>query len=456
MLGEVDIFISANESLVFTFVVSGEDIVELKVERRGRRSQTGSIFKGIVKNVCNSLDGYFVDIGTEKEAFLQDRKHCEGLKVGDKVIVQLRREDTPLKGAKLTCKVALPGKYIIYFPTLKKLKASGKIKNIPFTERLKEVLRASLNSSEGVIIRASAVRVSEREVLEELEKLRKLWEGIKEKAKRVQKGLLYEDLPAFARVIRDYWSFIREICVDNAEIWKELINIFGDTIKTKLRYTQNLDKLGKLSVYQLISRLFMKHVWLQGGGFIVIEPTEAMVVIDVNTGEGCGHSLEDSALRTNIKALKVIAKQIKLRNLSGIIVIDLVDLKREEDKRRVLEEAKRIFEKENLRAKVYDITRLGLMEITRKRDSESVYEVLGESCPACNGTGIVRSKDYVLYLIEKELEQNKWKRAEIRVHPRLAEDVRRLIRKKKLQDWITIKEVWTEKPDFFTILFTDY
>ena len=457
MFSEVEIFISASENLVFTAVVSNNKVIDLKAERRNERKLIGSIFKGIVKKVCKSLDGYFIDIGLDKEAFLQEKDVCRKLKVGDTVIVQLKRKDTELKGAKATCKISIPGKYLVYFPETGKLKISGRLKNFPYADELKKLIGKELKEREGVIIRASAIRAKEGEILGELNSLRNVWRSILEREKKTCKGILYEEIPTYARVIRDYWSFIKEICVDNADIWKEIHDLFGKDIRDKLRFSRDLDKLTKkFSIYQLLSKLLSKYVWLKGGGFIVIEQTEAMVVIDVNSGEGCGESLEENAFKTNIEALEEIARQIKLRNLAGMIVIDLIDLKREENRKNLLKEAERIFKNENLKVKIYGITKLGLLELTRKKDSESLYEVLGESCPSCNGKGFVKSREFILYLIEKEIERNIGKKVELRVHPRLFKDVEEFVNRKNLNEWVTIKEVWDEKVDYYQLLFLEY
>ena len=457
MFSEVEIFISASENLVFTTVVSNNKVIDLKAERRNERKLIGSIFKGVVKKVCKSLDGYFIDIGLDKEAFIQEKDVRKKLKVGDTVIVQLRRKDTQLKGSKATCKISIPGKYLVYFPEIRKLKISGRLKNFPYADELKKLIEKELKEREGVIIRASAIRAKEGEILDELNSLRNVWRYILEQERKLSKGILYEEFPTYARVIRDYWSFIKEICVDNADIWKEIHDLFGKDIRDKLRFSRNLDKLTKnFSIYQLLSKLLSKYVWLKGGGFIVIEQTEAMVVIDVNSGEGCGESLEENALKTNIEALEEIAHQIKLRNLAGMIVIDLIDLKREENRKKLLKEAEKIFRKENLNVKIYGITKLGLLELTRKKDSESLYEVLGESCPSCNGKGFVKSKEFILYLIEKEIEKNIGKRLELRVHPRVFNDVKEFVKRKNLKEWITIKEVWNENVDYYQLLFSEY
>ncbi len=458
MFSEVEIFISGSEHLVFTFVLSEDGIVDFLAEKKNSRRLIGSVFKGIVKRECKSLEGYFVDIGLQREAFLQERNACgKKLRVGDSVLVQLKREETELKGAKVSCKINLPGKYIVYFPSVRKVKISSKIKGYPYSKELANFVKNNLKDNEGVIIRASALKASKDDILKELQELRSLWNEILKKSKNVSKGLLYEEVPGFAKVIRDYWGYIKEICVDNADIWKDISGIFGEEIREKLRFSKDFEKLLKnFSPYQLISKLFSKQVWLKNGGFIVIEETEAMVVIDVNSGEGCGDSFEENALRTNLEAVEEIARQIKLRNLAGIIVVDLIEMKKEETKKYFLKEVKKLFERENLKVKVHGITSTGLLELTRKREGSSVTKILGEECPCCKGRGKVKSSEFILYSIEKEIERLMGKNIEIKAHPRIAKNLREFFKRKNLNGLVSIKEVWEEEPDYYCLFSSDY
>jgi len=428
-------------------------VVELKSERENGEPPINSVFKGVVKRRCNSLNGYFVDVGLEDEALLQKKPECNALKEGDEVIVQLKRKKTLTKGPRLSCRISLPGKYLVYFPTARKLGVSGRIRDLPFAKKLKELLEKVLKENEGVIVRSSAVKAKEDELLDELSQLRRLWEEIKERAKKVKKGLLWRELPLWARVVRDYWGQIKEVVVDDPEVWKGLAEAFGSELSGKLRFSRNLDKvLGRHTLKNLIDRLFSRYVWLSGGGFLVIEETEAMVVIDVNSGEGCGDSLEENALRTNLKALQEVARQIRFRNLGGIIVVDLIDVRNEEHRRKLLEESKRIFEREGVRVKIYELSKLNLLEMTRRKEEQSALRELSEECPACRGLGLIKSKELVLYFIEQELDSFKGTKLELRVHPRLVEAVRKLVREKKLEPWVSIKEVWHENPNYYELL----
>jgi len=457
VIGDVEIFISASSFFVFSIVFLGTELKDFKVERRNEKYRTGAFLKGVVKKECPALDGYFLDVGLTKEALLQEKRNCKNLKVGDSVIVQLKRKERDLKGSKVTCKVSIPGKYIVYFPETRKLNFSKKLKDFAFTEKLKKILKEELGEKEGVIVRASAISATKEQILKELEDLRSKWKELNERAKKINRGIVEEGLPQFIKTILDYWGFIKNIYVDNGDVWGEIVEFFGDSIKHKLRYVNTIETLpGDITLNQLIDKLTSKTVWLKNGGFIVIEPTEALTSIDVNSGETCGQSLEETAYSVNLEALKEVAKQIKLRNLSGIIVVDLIDMKKEKTKEALLSEVKKIFADEGLRIKIYGITKLGLLEITKKWESESIYEVIGETCPQCQGRGFVKSKEFILHTLEKALEKTKGKKIVLKVHPSVAKTVEEFVNEKNLKDWITIKEVWEERLDYFQLSYSDY
>ena len=457
MFGEVEILITGNGNLIFTALFENEELEDFKVESRNKKNLVGSIFKGVIKRVCRGLDGYFVDIGLENEAYLQERGLCKGLKEGDSVIVQLLREEEIMKKGKLTCAVSLPGKYVVYFPRNKKLNVSSRIKNFPITKKLLEALKENLDDEEGVILRTSAIKSDVETVVKELKELKKLWKNIEDKAKKVKKGLIYEEIPLFARVIRDNWGKIKKIVVDNPDVWSELVEIFGEEIRDKIRYVRNIEDLfGDFSLSQILNKLLSKYVWLKDGGYIVIEETEAFVSIDVNSGESCGESLEETAFKTNLEAIKEIAKQIKLRNLGGMIIVDLIDMKDKKNKEKLIQEAKKIFREKGLNIKVYGITSLGLLEMTRKREGKSLLKTISELCPSCNGSGHIKSKEFIIFLIQKELEKAIGKKVEIRVHPHVYDTVLNFIKRKKLESWVSIKKVCSEREDFIEILYLDY
>lgn len=455
-LENFEVIISSGKTLTITILkdIKNNEIFSVRVERSDfSEIPEGSILKGRIKRYHTSLDSYFVDVGFLREAFLQKKKGCENLKIGDTVLVQLQRKEDCLKGAKLTCAISLPGRFIVYLPYGNKVVVSSKIKEKKSVQGIKEVLGKHLNEGEGVILRSASLYAKPQEVLEELESLRNLWNSIKAKAKKVNVGVIFKEAPLFVRTIRDNWVNIKEVVVDSPKVWEVLIDYFGNSISSKVRYVKDINKrLGDLSINQIIDKILSKYIWLQGGGFIVIEETEAMTVVDVNSGEGCGKNLEESALKTNVEAIEELARQIRLKNLGGIIIVDLINLKEKENVEELLKKVKEILSEDNV--KIYGLTKLGLLELTRKREGESNTKILSEECSTCGGKGLIKSKECVLFLIEKELEEyvGRYVKVELEVHERLYEGAIKLIDEKNWKDWVSIKKVWKEDPNYYRLL----
>ena len=453
-----DVIISSGTTLTITLLKDRaiNEIVNVRVERSDFSDvPVGSILKGRIKRYHTSLDSYFVDVGFPREAFLQKKKGCENLRIGDTVLVQLQRKEDYLKGAKLTCAISLPGRYIVYLPHGNKVAVSSKIKNkkSKLVKRVKEFLKKHLEEGEGVILRSASLDVEAEEILDELKNLRSLWENIKRKAETAKIGVVFREAPFFVRIIRDNWINIKEIIVDSPAVWEVLIDYFGKTISSKVRYVKELNKyLGDISLNQIIDRILSKHVWLKGGGFLIIEETEAMTVVDVNSGEGCGKNLEESALKANIEAVEELARQIRLKNLGGIIIVDLINLKEEKSREELLKRVREILSEDNV--KIYGLTKLGLLELTRKRDGESNTKILSEECPTCEGRGAIRSKECILFLLEKELGEyiSRYVKVEIEVHERLYDSVVKLVERKNWKDWVSIKKVWKEDINYYRVL----
>ena len=454
----LDVIISSGTTLTITLLKDrrNNEIVSVRVERSDFSDiPVGSILKGRIKRYHPSLDSYFVDVGFHREAFLQKKKGCEDLKIGDTVIVQLQRREDYLKGAKLTCAISIPGRFIVYLPYGNKVAVSSKIKNKKkkLVQRIKEILQSCLEEGEGIILRSASLHAGAEEILEELKNLRSLWESIKRKAKTSKIGVIFREAPLFVRIIRDNWVNIKEIIVDNPTVWEVLIDYFGKSISSKIRYVKEINRyLGEVSLNQIIDRILSKYVWLKNGGFLVIEETEAMTVVDVNSGEGCGKNLEESALKTNIDAVEELARQIRLRNLGGIIIVDLINLKEEENRNELMKKIKELLSEDNV--KIYGLTKLGLLELTRKRDGESNTRILSEECPTCEGRGMVKSKECILFLIEKELGDyiGRYVKVELEVHERLYDGVVKLIEEKNWKDWVSIKKVWKEDINYYKVL----
>ncbi len=455
---DVRLLISASRDLVLSFLLRDGSIEEIKVEGRESRRLAGSIFKGKVKRLVKSLSGAFLDIGLDREAYLllkgYEGEGCHPPKVGTELIVQIKREAIEDKGAKVTCRISLPGKYIVYLPNTAGVFISGRIGEGEKRERFKGLFQGLLNG-DGVIIRTSAKLASDKELVQELERLRERWKTIVELARKRGVGLLYEEVPQYAQLIRDHWSEISEIVVDDRDIWTELLGFLEEDyphLLRRVRYVKNVSVfMKKYNLDGALDKLFSKYVWLKGGGFIIIEETETMTVVDVNSGTGWGNNLEENALKTNLEAAQEIARQIKLRGIGGIIVIDFIDMKDRENREALVRKMKELFADEGSRVHIYGITNLGLLEMTRKKETPSVTRLLSSRCPHCKGRGLVKRKELVLYELEKDISYYRGRYLEVRLNPSLRSMVEELVKKKKMEQWVSVREEWNAPLDYYEI-----
>lgn len=459
---DVRLIVSASSNLILSFLVSNREVSEIKVEKKEDRRIAGSIFKGKIKRLAKSLDGAFLDIGLDREAYLPlknysgDEENCPIPEVGEELIVQVKREPIDEKGAKVTCRVTIPGRYLVYLPNSKGVFVSAKIEDERKREFFVNLLKGSLNN-EGVIVRTSALRASEEEITEDLAKLRSKWREILERASRMKTGMVYEEVPLFMQTIRDHWQDIEEIVIDDRDLWTDLLAFLEEEfpqLVERVRYVKNMSVFFKrYNIDRLLTKLFAKYVWLKGGGYIVIEETEAMTVIDVNSGAGCGESLEENALRTNLEAAEEIAKQVKLRDIGGIVIIDFIDMKDRKSRDILVKRMRELFADEGSRVHIYDITHLGLLEMTRRKETPSVTRILSTDCPYCKGKGYIKSPDLVLYEIEKELGYFKGRYLELRVNPYLKDKVEKLLESKNLKNWVSVKEECDVPLDYYEMFF---
>ncbi|WP_457601335.1 Rne/Rng family ribonuclease [Hydrogenivirga sp.] len=463
---DVRLIISASKSIVLTFLLKEKEISEIKVEKRNERRLSGSIFKGRVKRFAKSLDGAFVDIGLDREAYLplknyeaqgEEEESCPLPEEGSEILVQMKREPIEDKGAKVTCRISIPGRFLVYLPTTNKVFISTKIGDEGRRRFFKSLFEEALNG-DGVIVRTSAELATEEELLRELSELRKTWEGIKEKAASLKQGLVHEEVPAYLQLVRNYWNDISEIVIDDRELWTELLahleNYFPDLVG-RVRYVKNISVFFKrYGLDKALTRLFARYVWLKNGGFIVIEETEAMTIIDVNSGSGCGDTLEENALKTNLEAAEEIAKQIKLRDIGGIVIIDFIDMKDRKNRDKLIRKMKELFSDEGSKVHVYGITQLGLLEMTRRKETPSVTRLLSIDCPYCKGKGYIKSPEVVLYEIEKEIGYFKGRYLEVRVNPALKEKVESLIEKSNMKQWVSVREECDVPLDYYEMFLT--
>ena len=379
------VVLSASE-LILSFLIEGNNVYKISAEERGFKRYTDSIFKGKVKRLAKGMDGVFVDVGIGRDAFLPLKG--ENYRVGESLIVQMVREPEGEKGAKLTTNVKLVGKYLVYFPRGKDIRCSSRIQSEE-KDRLCSLLEKDLKE-EGVILRSAAVRATHEQIKEELEKLRGLWQQIERRAKALKKPQpILEEYPSYIRLIRDHWQDMEEIISDNPLIWNHIASFLEDfepeLLKKNLYIKDPTAYVHKYKLQDSLRSVLNKVVWLKGGGYISIEETEAFTIIDVNSGDPTGSCHEENALRTNLEAVKEIAKQVILRDIGGIILIDFIDMKKQENKELVIKSMQQAFEEETCNITIYGFTKLGILEMSRKKSGRSISKLLTEACPYCSG-----------------------------------------------------------------------
>lgn len=413
-------------------IIEDEKVVEVLIEREEERRINANIYKGKVANVLPGMESAFVNIGLEKNAFLYvndlrefEEKYLDGicnserpiediLTVGDEVVVQVLSEPRGTKGARVTTHYTIPGKYLVLMPNNNHIAISKKIKEEEEKNRLEEIVRDLKPENMGVIIRTAAQGKSIFHFEREMEYLVKKWEDIEKKTSTAKIGeVLYKDNGIVATVLRDIFSNeIDELVIDNEEAYWEVIdyiNAFSEkTLKTKIKL-YNDDEIGIFERYGIekeIENALKEEVRLECGGYLVIQKTEALISIDVNTGKNTGsYNLEQTVLNTNLEAAREIPRQLRLRNLGGIIIIDFIDMRLEEDKLKVLEALEQNLSKDRIKNNIVHFTDLGLIEMTRKRTGKPLYNYFQERCPMCEGTGKIKSKDSVIHEMMTEIKE---------------------------------------------------
>jgi ribonuclease G len=388
---------------VFSFLLEGDEVVKIRLDSKDRKRVVGSIFMGKVKRLARGMGGVFVDIGLDKEAYLPLKG--ETLKVGDWLLVQGVRDELGEKGIKLTNRIKIPGKYIVYMPETQEVKCSSKLSSEDKC-RLLGLIKEDLQN-EGVILRTASARASKEDILRELHQLRGLYQNLKAKLKGNKKPqLLLEELPKHLELIRSYWSDLEGIFCNDVLLWYQISSFlegFEPSLLNKLYYVKDASALAvSFGLREALKKALQKRLWLKGGGYIVIEETEAMTVIDVNSGDPCGDTQEENALRTNLEAVKEIAKQIILRDLGGIIMIDFIDMKEQGNKDKVINALKEALGEDLCNVQIYGFTKLGVLEMARRKSGKSLTQLLTEDCPHCNGSGRVKGDN--LYVLELDLD----------------------------------------------------
>ncbi len=403
-------------------------VQELHVERTASRGRTGNIYLGRVARVLPGMQSAFIDIGLERAAFLHvadiwEAKAAAGngaaplpieklLFDGQAVLVQVIKDPIGTKGARLSTQVSIAGRMLVYLPQDPHIGISQRIENEAEREQLRARLQRLLPADEkgGFIIRTMAEDAAEADLMMDLDYLRKTWMHIVQQSKALPPpALLYQDLSLAQRVLRDFvGEETTSIQIDSRENFQKLSE-FGATytpsVLPKLaHYTGERPLFDLYSVEEEIEKALGRRVDLKSGGYLIIEQTEAMTTIDVNTGSYVtGRNFDDTIFKTNLEAAHAIARQLRLRNLGGIIILDFIDMESAEHRHAVLTELHKALARDRTKVTVSEFSALGLVEMTRKRTRESLAHVLCEPCPACHGKGQVKTARTIAYEILREL-----------------------------------------------------
>ena len=397
-------------------VIEDKILVEHYVNRASNTSYVGNVYLGKVQNVLPSMEAAFVDIGKGRNAVLYagevnwdaagladgTPKRIEtALKTGQNVVVQVTKDPIGQKGARLTSQISLPGRYLVYVPGGG---MSGISRKLPDNERtrLKQILKQLIPEDAGVIVRTAAEGVSEEELTRDVNRLRAQWEDIEQKttaamtANSSAPALLYGEPDLTVRVIRDIFNEdFRQLTVQGDEAWDEvnayLGHIAADLVTKLSHWTSEKDLFVEYRVEEQLAKALDRKVWLPSGGSLVIDRTEAMVVVDVNTGKftGKGGNLEETVTKNNLEAAEEIARQLRLRDLGGIIVIDFIDMVLESNRDQVLRRLTECLGRDRTKHQVAEVTSLGLVQMTRKRIGQGLLEAFSTPCEQCHGRGVI-------------------------------------------------------------------
>ncbi|WP_405353104.1 Rne/Rng family ribonuclease [Fusobacterium vincentii] len=381
---------------------------EMYIERNNKKEITGNIYKGKVVDILNNGEIIFVDIGLEKNAFLsfENKKDISKYNIDDKLIVQAETEPRDEKGAKLTLDYSINGENLVLLPKSKNLSISKKIKDIEEVNRLKNIF---LSTDNGLILRTNSEGKSEENLLEEYRRLENIDNQINKDFEKINVGLLYDVNSILKKVVALFDDSIEEFIIDDEHIFKEikyLLEEIGkkDLIKKLRKYFKDEDIFEYYSINSQIERALDRKVYLDSGAYIIIEKTEALISIDVNTGQNTGNKTSQEIIfQTNLEATKEIARQIKLRNLAGIIIIDFIDMKKFSDRKRVLEEFKKYLSEDRVEINSVEYTNLGLIQFTRKRQGKELALYYREKCQYCEGIGYFLSKDRIILNLLEDL-----------------------------------------------------
>ena len=462
MKTEIVINVASHESRIA--ILEDKKLVEILVERSENERMVGDVYKGIISAVLPGMQAAFVDIGTEKSAFLHvsDTPGSPGsmvqpddelleeidyqtnsrgkpiipieelLRKGQSILVQVKKEPIGTKGPRVTAVPSLAGRFMVLVPDGEKIGVSRKITNWSEKRRLKEVARELKPDGFGLIVRTEAESKGDRELGRDLKQLMGTWERIQKQGRTVQApSLLHKEMGMTSSIIRDLFTDgVDRLVVDSKHEYKQILSYLKSTspqLRDRVEYSKDKTPVfDAFGIEEEIEKCSERKVWFKGGGYLVFDHTEALVAIDVNSGRYVGKdNQEETVLRINLEAAREIARQIRLRDIGGIIVIDFIDMLFSQNRRKVEEEFRQAIKRDRSRPRTSELSEFGLMEMTRQRVRPSLLFTFSEPCPTCKGTGRVVSRETTLARIERWLKRSRAaateRRLTVRVNPSVGE-----------------------------------
>ena len=461
-----EIFINSTPQESRIAIMEDSALAEFLIERKQERGIAGNLYKGKVVRVLPGMQAAFVEIGMEKAGFLHasdffdipddvqliassgDEVEFEEppkpppstrrlplekrISPGEEILVQVAKDPLGTKGARITSHVSLPGRYMVFMPNTKNIGISRRIEGEAERKRLKEIAHSLGTAAGGFILRTACEGRSKREIQRDLRFLTKLWKRIQQKAETAAAPLLiHQDLDLITRTIRDFFTPDTEkVVVDSAKDYRRIVDFvrnFMPRLRSKIvLYSDSEPLFDRYAIEEKIEKALDRRVWLRSGGYIIIERTEALTAIDVNTGRFVGRrNQEETIFKTNLEAAQEVVRQLRLRNVGGIIIIDFIDMEKESNRKKVYEALKEALKKDKARTNILKISELGLVEMTRQRTRESLENQLLSPCPHCDGRGRIKSPvtigyDVLRAIKKQQMNLENGKNIIVRLHPDVA------------------------------------
>jgi len=421
------IIIKVDEDITSIAIIEDGKLVELYIENEDVERIVGNIYRGKVSNVLSGMQSAFADVGIEKDVFLHvgdiaGLKNEEWgdyvpqiqdvLEIGQEIVVQIMKDPIGTKGARGTTYISLPGRYCVLLPNDNHVGVSRKVEDEEERNRLTKIGEEICPEGMGLIIRTVAIGRSKEELRADINFLHSLWKKIQHRiGKTVGFAIIHNDVSLPLKVARDmYTSDVVEILIDSKEEYHKMLDFFQSVMadeKDKLKhYNEKTDIFDRYGINRAIEKLLQPKVWLDCGGYLIIQKTEALTAIDVNTGKYTGKdNLEETVFKTNLEAAEEIGRQIRLRDIGGIIIVDFIDMEKQQHKDEVLAALKNSLKNDNTKINFSGITEFGLVEITRSRLRKNLMEILQQPCDYCKGSGRVLASSFVTKKVREEIKK---------------------------------------------------